>query len=148
VDDFFAFTRLIESTFEIQDRPVARGGERDERPPMERCNAINPFSMWQDAPMAQQNPAAPSHEYGLDDMVNASELREFVFCERAWWLNRQGYAVSQQMQAKRSDGVAFHEARARAARKASSSQALWWALILGLAAAAIWMARMLMESRH
>ena len=81
-------------------------------------------------------------------MINASELREFVFCERAWWLNRQGYVVSPKAQAQRAEGVAFHEARAGAARKANRSQTLWWAIILALAALAIWLVKMLTETRH
>ncbi len=32
--------------------------------------------------------------------------------------------------------------------RANSSQAVWWAIILALAALAIWLAKMLMESRH
>ena len=43
---------------------------------------------------------------------------EFVFCERAWWLSRQGYTVSPRAEADRAAGVAFHEQRARAARAA------------------------------
>src|SRR4051794_15247952 len=51
-----------------------------------------------------------------DDFVTASELREFVFCERAWWLKRQGYELSHKAQAERAERLAFHEQRARAAR--------------------------------
>ena len=81
-------------------------------------------------------------------MVNVSELREFVFCERAWWLSRQGYTVSRQAQAQRAEGIAFHEARAGAARKASNSRALWWAILLALAALAVWLVHALLEARH
>jgi hypothetical protein len=58
-------------------------------------------------------------------MVNASELREFVFCERSWFLNRQAFVVSEEAQSQRAEGVAFHELRAEAARKASNPQVLW-----------------------
>ena len=37
---------------------------------------------------------------GRQEMVNVSELREFVFCERAWYLTRQGLAVSKEAQAR------------------------------------------------
>jgi hypothetical protein len=62
-------------------------------------------------------------------MVSASELREFVYCERAWLLSRQGFAVSQEVQAQRKAGISFHEARATAARKGANAQVLWRALI-------------------
>ena len=62
-----------------------------------------------------------------EEMVTASELREFVYCERAWWLSRDRHAVSSAAQALRDDGVAFHEARAGAARRVTEARALWWA---------------------
>lgn len=102
----------------------------------------------QDAPMAQSRLPETPAEYASDDLVSASELREFVYCERAWWLGRQGYQLSPQAQAQRAEGMAFHEARAGAARQASNAQSVWWAIILALAALAIWLARMLLESRH
>lgn len=102
----------------------------------------------QDAPMAHlQSPEIPA-EYASHDLVSASELREFVYCERAWWLSRQGYVVSPHAQVERAEGIVFHEARARAARQASSSQSLWWAIILAMAALAIWLARTLLEGGH
>ncbi len=89
--------------------------------------------------------AAPK-EYSFEELINASELREFVFCERAWWLSRQGYTVSPQAEADRAAGVAFHEQRGRPARAATTGNALWWAIILALAAFAIWLAKWLMET--
>jgi len=47
-----------------------------------------------------------------EDMINASDLREFLFCERAWFLSRAGHRVSAQAEAQRSAGIEFHEARA------------------------------------
>jgi hypothetical protein len=32
--------------------------------------------------------------FASEALISASELREFVFCSRAWWLSRQGHAVS------------------------------------------------------
>jgi hypothetical protein len=29
-----------------------------------------------------------------EDLVAASELREYLYCEKAWFLARQGFAVS------------------------------------------------------
>jgi hypothetical protein len=42
------------------------------------------------------NDADPHDErfFPPEDMVNASELREFLYCERAWFLSRQGLRVS------------------------------------------------------
>ena len=81
-----------------------------------------------------------------DGFVTASELREFVFCERAWWLKRHGCEVSHKAQAERAEGLAFHEQRARAARTASEGAALWLAIVLLLAAIAIWLIKELLEA--
>lgn len=70
--------------------------------------------------------------FGPEDLLNASELREFVFCERAWFLARQGYAVSREAQAQRAAGVVFHEIRAADAEKARNPQAVWWIVLLVL----------------
>jgi CRISPR/Cas system-associated exonuclease Cas4 (RecB family) len=78
----------------------------------------------QEAPTPRSASSFPPEE-----MVNASELREFIFCERAWFLNRQGFRVSPDALAQRAAGMVFHETRARAATKGRSEQALWWALV-------------------
>ena len=85
--------------------------------------------------------------FGPDDLVNASELREFIFCERAWFLARQGYTISPVAQAQRAAGVAFHEARAEDAQKARSPQAVWWIVLLLLLAIAVLLFKALVESR-
>jgi hypothetical protein len=36
----------------------------------------------------------PRRIISAGDLITASELREFVYCERAGWLTRQGYIVS------------------------------------------------------
>ena len=94
---------------------------------------------------------APDSRDGIScptgEMINASELREFVFCERAWWLSRQGYVVSAKAQQQRAAGVTFHERRAGAARRGSNAQALWWAILLMLAALALWLAKSFLGMR-
>jgi hypothetical protein len=72
-----------------------------------------------------------------EDMVNASELREFLFCERAWFLSRQGYRVSAQAESHRAAGIVFHEARAGAASRGHSPWAFWLAAILAGAGIAL-----------
>ena len=71
------------------------------------------------------------------DMVNASELREFLYCERAWFLSRQGFRVSAEARSQRKAGNIFHEARAAAANRGRSPWAFWWAVILAGAGIAI-----------
>jgi hypothetical protein len=80
-------------------------------------------------------------------MVNASELREFLFCERAWYLGRQGYQVSAQAESQRAAGLVFHEARAAAANRGTSPGALWWAGILTVVGIALLLLKAWMDSR-
>jgi hypothetical protein len=75
--------------------------------------------------------------FSPEDMVNASELREFLFCERAWFLSRHGYRVSSQAEAQRAAGIVFHEARAGAASRSSSLWVFWLAVLLAGAGLAI-----------
>jgi hypothetical protein len=74
----------------------------------------------------------PQHE-----LISASELREFVYCERGWFLSQHGQKVSAQGQAQRDSGIVFHEARARAARSGSSMRVYGWILPLVIMALAI-----------
>jgi hypothetical protein len=93
--------------------------------------------------------AYPSREpfFPQEDMVNASELREFLFCERAWFLNRQGFQMTAQAEAQRAAGNVFHEARAGAAGRGRSKRAFGWAVILGIAGLAILLLAMWMSSK-
>jgi len=72
-----------------------------------------------------------------EDMVNASELREFLFCERAWFLSRQGFRVSAEAQAHRAAGIVFHEERAGAASRGRSPWVFRLVVILAGAGLAI-----------
>ncbi len=47
-----------------------------------------------------------------EDMIAASELREFVYCENSWFLARHGAPVSREAQAQRDAGIVYHEQRA------------------------------------
>jgi hypothetical protein len=80
-----------------------------------------------------------------EDIVNASELREFLFCERAWFLSRKGFLVSANAELQRAAGIEFHQERAVAANRGRSPWPFRWALILACAGIAlllleVWMA--------
>jgi hypothetical protein len=94
--------------------------------------------------MEQSPHTSDDAAFPADDLINASELREFVYCERSWWLSRQGYAVSAKALQQRAAGIAFHVARAGAARRGSNANAHWWAIIMTLAALALWLGRSLL----
>ncbi len=87
--------------------------------------------------MHDDNPQYGETVFAPEDMVNASELREFLFCERAWFLSRQGFRVSAQAESHRAAGIAFHETRAAAAHEGASPWPLRWAVILAGAGIAI-----------
>ena len=77
-----------------------------------------------------KSPPSDAAAFPADDLINVSDLREFVYCERAWWLSRQGYVVSAKAQQQRAAGIVFHEARAGAASRGRSPWVTWWAVIL------------------
>jgi hypothetical protein len=87
--------------------------------------------------MHEDPPQSDGRLFSQEDMVNASELREFLFCERAWFLSRAGNRVSAQAEAQRAAGIAFHEARAGAASRGQSPWTFWLAVILAVAGLAI-----------
>jgi hypothetical protein len=90
---------------------------------------------------------ATKESFSPEDMVNASELREFLFCERAWFLGGQGLRVTAKAQSQRDAGIAFHEARAEAANRGRSAKPYLWALLLAAAAVALLVATALMDRR-
>jgi hypothetical protein len=65
-----------------------------------------------------------------EEMIAASELREFVYCEKAWSLARQGFAVSPEAQAQRKAGIVFHEERATSAVNSHNPRTAVWILVL------------------
>jgi CRISPR/Cas system-associated exonuclease Cas4 (RecB family) len=86
--------------------------------------------------------------FSPEEMVNASELKDFLYCRRVWFLNRQGFRVSDKALREREAGIAFHEERADAARKSSNARALWWGVLLGLAGIVFLLLQALLESRR
>lgn len=80
-----------------------------------------------------------------DDLVNASELREFLYCERSWWLARRGFDVSTRAERAREAGVLFHEQRAAAAASGGNPYALRLAVALVLIALALILAKALLH---
>jgi len=79
---------------------------------------------------------------GDDDLIRASELSQYAYCARAWWLGRvMGYrsANVEAMQA----GAARHRAHGRTVEGAYRLRRLALALlvlaIVALAAAAVWL---------
>jgi hypothetical protein len=71
---------------------------------------------------------------GVNEFVTASELREFVYCQRSWFLARQGLQVSAEAQKAMDAGVVFHEERAAAAEKGNDPRPLRWAGTLAVVA--------------
>ena len=69
-----------------------------------------------------------------EDMIAASELREYIYCEKAWFLARQGFAVSREAQAQRDAGIVYHEQRAADTVKGTHSRTVIWILLLVAAA--------------
>jgi hypothetical protein len=80
-------------------------------------------------------------------MINASELREFIFCERAWALTRKGLGVSIEQQQRRAIGVGFHETRAVAASRGRSPLMFCCAIILILAGTALLLTAAMLSAR-
>jgi hypothetical protein len=93
-------------------------------------------------------PSVGEQFFAAEDLESASELREYVFCERAWSLARRGHTASSvKAQEQPASGTAFHEAWAIAARSGNNRQALWWAFTPLLAALAVWLFTAVVE-RH
>lgn len=64
--------------------------------------------------------------------VRASEIGEFVYCHRAWWLRHvRGYTSAHHREM--ADGLAVHTAHGRGVMWGRAAQRLAWVLALGAA---------------
>lgn len=73
-----------------------------------------------------------------DEMVSASELGEYVYCRRAWWLRRVIGIVPNEMARQTMDaGEVWHTEQWKAMEQRKSHSIRDWAGWVALAAAAI-----------
>lgn len=63
-----------------------------------------------------------------DKWIRASELNEYVYCRRAWWLRRVGGQTTANVR-ELAQGSRFHEEHGRAVQHATWTQNLAYALI-------------------
>lgn len=63
-----------------------------------------------------------------DKVISASEIGEYIYCNRAWWLRRVHGHRSQNVRELQL-GTAHHEQHGRAVRRANLSQKLALALL-------------------
>lgn len=71
-------------------------------------------------------------------MIRASEVGEYVYCARAWWLRRVA-GEEPEGQERRDHGTALHEAHGRAV--ALSTIALWAGVIALVAGMVLFLMR-------
>ncbi len=64
--------------------------------------------------------------------VRASEIGIFVFCQRAWWYQRQGFEPINRSEL--AAGSEFHSAHAGRARSVILMRIIAWALVLAVLA--------------
>jgi hypothetical protein len=95
-----------------------------------------------------REPAGNVPSFAPEEMVSASELKDWIYCNHAWMLNQQGFRISDRAAEERQAGIVFHEQRAEAARKGSNRQTLWWAILFALLGMALLLAKVSMESRR
>lgn len=78
-----------------------------------------------------------------DDILRASEIAEYLFCARAWWLGRVK-GISSQNVREMKQGISWHQRHGRAVERSHILQRLALALlILATAILAVWLWRTL-----
>ncbi len=60
--------------------------------------------------------------------IRASEIGSYLYCQRAWWYQRQGYTSENQNEL--AGGRAIHEQHSRAVMSTSCLRVLAYALLL------------------
>jgi hypothetical protein len=60
--------------------------------------------------------------------VRASEIGSYLYCQRAWWYQRQGLAAAPS--AAQESGLAWHRRHGRRVLMASGLRTLGWLLII------------------
>lgn len=65
---------------------------------------------------------------GNDDLISASEIAEFVYCQRAWWYRQHGYASTQQ--AVMAAGTEQHETLNKQVQTTIRLRRWAWRLVL------------------
>lgn len=63
-----------------------------------------------------------------DKWIRASEINDYIYCRRAWWLRRVGGYASQNVR-EMAAGTAHHQEHGRIVQRATTFQRLAYALI-------------------
>jgi hypothetical protein len=56
-----------------------------------------------------QEPPGNARSFVLEEMVSASELKDFVYCSHSWLLNQQGFRITNTAAEERKAGTARGE---------------------------------------
>ncbi|MCA9935600.1 MAG: hypothetical protein KC415_16810 [Anaerolineales bacterium] len=63
-----------------------------------------------------------------DKWIRASEINDYIYCQRAWWLKRVDNYAPENVH-ELVEGTAYHREHGRIARRATLTQRLAYALI-------------------